>query len=134
MYLNDHSRSAFYELLGLNTTQFNRHVIIETNKTTERIFPEVPDTDDPSFWPRMDRLVELNTQLAAVSKEGGALAGVKRVPIIAGFAANLLGLWFGQMRRSGVGRPGPECGAGVLKKRRHVSTGVMRATATVGGR
>ena len=24
MYLNDHSRAAFYESLGLNTTQFNR--------------------------------------------------------------------------------------------------------------
>lgn len=24
MYLNDHQRSAFYESLGLNTTQFNR--------------------------------------------------------------------------------------------------------------
>lgn len=42
MYLNDHQRSAFYESLGLNTTQFNQHVIIETNKTTERIFPAVP--------------------------------------------------------------------------------------------
>ena len=27
MYLNDHQRSAFYESLGLNTTQFNRHAI-----------------------------------------------------------------------------------------------------------
>lgn len=41
MYLNDHQRAAFYGSLGLNTTQFNQHVIIETNKTTARIFPEV---------------------------------------------------------------------------------------------
>ena len=41
MYLNDHSRSAFYGALGLNTTQFNRHVIIETNNATARVFPEV---------------------------------------------------------------------------------------------
>ena len=27
MYLNDHQRSAFYESLGLNTTQFNRHAV-----------------------------------------------------------------------------------------------------------
>merc|ERR1711920_940694 len=39
MYLNDHQRSNFYESLGLNTTDFNRHVITETNKTTGRIFP-----------------------------------------------------------------------------------------------
>ena len=41
MYLNDHQRDAFYSSLGMNTTQFNQHVIIETNKTTARIFPEV---------------------------------------------------------------------------------------------
>jgi hypothetical protein len=45
MYLNDNQRSAFYESLGLNTQQFNQHVIIETNKTTARIFPEVPDCE-----------------------------------------------------------------------------------------
>ena len=101
MYLNDHSRSAFYELLGLDTTQFNRHVIIETNKTTARIFPEVPDTDDPAFWPRMDKLVGLSRELSAVSAEGGALAGLRKVPIFASFAAVLLSLWFGRMQRAG---------------------------------
>ena len=27
MYLNDHQRTAFYESLGLDTTQFNRFVL-----------------------------------------------------------------------------------------------------------
>ena len=34
MYLNDHSRAEFYESIGLDTTQFNMHVIHQTNKTT----------------------------------------------------------------------------------------------------
>jgi len=41
MYLNDHQRSAFYESLGLDTRQFNQHVIIETNKSVARVFPQV---------------------------------------------------------------------------------------------
>ncbi|KAJ9525238.1 hypothetical protein QJQ45_020778 [Haematococcus lacustris] len=41
MYLNDHQRTTFYESLGMNTTQFNRHVILETNRSTERLFPQV---------------------------------------------------------------------------------------------
>ena len=41
MYLNDHQRTKFYEALGLNTTQFCKHVLIETNNTSKRIFPEV---------------------------------------------------------------------------------------------
>lgn len=43
--------------------QFNQHVIIETNKTTERIFPAVPDVEHPDFFKRMDKLVELNTKV-----------------------------------------------------------------------
>jgi hypothetical protein len=43
MYLNDHTRSAFYEALGLNTTQFCKHVILQTNETSKRTFPEVGD-------------------------------------------------------------------------------------------
>lgn len=27
-----------------------RHVIIETNNTTARIFPSVPDCETPEFW------------------------------------------------------------------------------------
>jgi magnesium-protoporphyrin IX monomethyl ester (oxidative) cyclase len=41
MYLNDHMRSSFYESIGLNTTQFDQHVIIETNNSTARTFPAV---------------------------------------------------------------------------------------------
>ncbi|KAG2482275.1 hypothetical protein HYH03_018789 [Edaphochlamys debaryana] len=66
MYLNDHQRSAFYESLGLQTTQFNQHVIIETNKSTERIFPAVPDVENPEFFRRMDELVKLNNKVVEI--------------------------------------------------------------------
>jgi magnesium-protoporphyrin IX monomethyl ester (oxidative) cyclase len=41
MYLNDHQRTSFYESIGLNTKQFNQHVIVETNNATARLFPAV---------------------------------------------------------------------------------------------
>ena len=89
MYLNDHQRSSFYEALGLNTTQFNKHVVIETNNSTARLFPavrlltetvccaaanarhlherdepvQVPGCESAEYWERMDRLVEHSTQL-----------------------------------------------------------------------
>jgi hypothetical protein len=50
------------------TPQFNQHVIIETNKSTERLFPAVPDVESPEFFRRMDRLVELNTKLVAIGR------------------------------------------------------------------
>ena len=41
MYLNDHTRTKFYESLGMNTRQFDQHVIRMTNESSERLFPQV---------------------------------------------------------------------------------------------
>jgi len=68
MYLNDHQRDSFYSSIGLNTKEFNQHVIIETNATTARIFPEVLDVENPEFFQRLDKLVETNTALLALGK------------------------------------------------------------------
>lgn len=44
----------------------HRHVVIETNKTTARLFPEVPDCETPEFWDHMEKLIVLNKKLIAV--------------------------------------------------------------------
>ncbi|WIA36964.1 hypothetical protein OEZ86_008201 [Tetradesmus obliquus] len=84
MYLNDHQRSAFYESLGLNTTQFNQHVIIETNKTTERIFPAVPDVEHPEFFTKMDELVKLNNKVIEIGNSDmpAPLKALARAPYV----------------------------------------------------
>jgi len=68
MYLNDHQRSAFYEALGLDTTEFNMHVLHETNKTTATVFPQVIDTYNPEFKERLDRMVVMNKEIAKIAK------------------------------------------------------------------
>ncbi|CAI5469536.1 unnamed protein product [Closterium sp. Yama58-4] len=96
MYLNDHQRTAFYEGLGLNTKQFNMHVIIETNKTTARIFPAVLDVENPEFQRRLDVLVGLNQKLVDIGKSDApdALKNVQRFPVLASFIGELLALYF----------------------------------------
>lgn len=103
MYLNDHSRSEFYESLGMDTTQFNRHVIVETNRTTERIFPEVPDVEDPAFFPRMDRMVVLNSRLSeiAASDAPGAIKTLQKAPVVAALVGELIACFFGPVKRVG---------------------------------
>jgi len=103
MYLNDHQRSAFYESLGMNTTQFNQHVIIETNKTTERIFPEVPDVEHPEFFQRMDRMVALNEKLVEVGRSNApdALKSLQRLPYVIGIALEIVSVFFGPVKRVG---------------------------------
>ena len=75
--------------------QFNIHVIIETNKTTQRIFPEVIDCENPQFQRHLDNLVELNQKLVDIGRSGapGPLQLLQKLPVYAGFAAELLGLW-----------------------------------------
>ncbi|EEH51926.1 uncharacterized protein MICPUCDRAFT_49742 [Micromonas pusilla CCMP1545] len=86
MYLNDHSRTEFYESIGLDTTQFNMHVIHQTNKTTAQIFPQVIDTYNPKFKEYLDNLRDINVKLSK------AQSPMEKAPLIAGFAANLLGV------------------------------------------
>lgn len=104
MYLNDHQRDAFYSSLGMNTTQFNQHVIIETNNTTARIFPEVPDCEAPEFWGHMDKLVALNTKLADIGSSSAPQwqKNLQKVPVFQQFAWELAALFFGKSVKSGT--------------------------------
>ncbi|KAK2406613.1 magnesium-protoporphyrin IX monomethyl ester [oxidative] cyclase, chloroplastic [Trifolium repens] len=67
MYLNDCQRTDFYERIGLNTKEFGMHVIIETNRTTARIFPAVVDVENPEFKRKLDRMVERNQKILLVA-------------------------------------------------------------------
>jgi magnesium-protoporphyrin IX monomethyl ester (oxidative) cyclase len=91
MYLNDNQRDAFYSSLGLNTKQFNQHVIIETNKSTARLFPAVPDVEHPEFFVRMDKLIELNTQIIAIgnSDRPAVLKALMRAPLVERLVAEM---------------------------------------------
>jgi magnesium-protoporphyrin IX monomethyl ester (oxidative) cyclase len=90
MYLNDHQRSEFYESLGLQTTEFNQHVILETNETTKRIFPLVPDVEHPEFFKRMDKMVELNSKLCALPKDASPF---EKLPLVFGIGKEVLALF-----------------------------------------
>jgi len=103
MYLNDHQRSQFYESLGLNTKEFNQHVIIETNKSTERVFPMVPDVENPVFFERMDKMVELNQKISDIGKMNvpGPVKTLLRLPHIQGLIAEMVAVAFIPPKRSG---------------------------------
>ena len=47
---------------------------METNNTTARIFPAVPDCETPAFWEKMENLIQLNDQLLALGKSDAPAA------------------------------------------------------------
>ena len=82
---------------------WRRHVIIETNKTTARIFPQVPDCEAPVFWDRMEALIRCNKKLAAISASDAPawLKNLQRLPVFERFAKNLLQLFLGPVEDIG---------------------------------
>lgn len=80
-----------------------RHVIIETNKTTARIFPQVPNCEVPVFWDRMEALIRCNKRLIEISNSTAPdwLKNLQRLPVFERFAKNLLQLFLGPVQDIG---------------------------------
>jgi magnesium-protoporphyrin IX monomethyl ester (oxidative) cyclase len=91
MYVNDHQRRTFYESLGLDPTEFDMHVLHQTNKTTAGLFPIVPDTYDPAFKRNLDGLCEVNYALIDMNEKGANF--VQKVPQFLKAAKHLFALW-----------------------------------------
>ncbi|KAL3632617.1 cardiolipin synthase [Castilleja foliolosa] len=103
MYLNDCQRTDFYEGIGLDTKEFDMHVIIETNRTTARVFPAVLDVENPEFKRKLDRMVEINEKILAIGETDDILLvkNVKRVPLIAAMASELIAVYMMKPIESG---------------------------------
>lgn len=66
MYIRDVQRKEFYEALGLDAREYDRHVIAKTNETSARVFPVVLNVDHPKFYDRLETCIANNNQLAAI--------------------------------------------------------------------
>ena len=71
MYIRDVGRKEFYEALGLNAREYDVYVIEKTNETAARVFPVVLDVNHPSFYKRLEFIIENNKNLARIDGEKG---------------------------------------------------------------
>jgi magnesium-protoporphyrin IX monomethyl ester (oxidative) cyclase len=69
MYLNDLQRKDFYSTIGLDTKQFDKHVIRKTNQSAKTLFPVILDTENPQFYELLDLCVVANEKLIQIEKE-----------------------------------------------------------------
>ena len=93
--LTVHERTAFYESLGLDATQFDVDVIRATNNTSARAFPVILNVDHPDFFKRLDRCAARNLKLKAIAEGSGSKLWkwARKVPLIAGTALDLIRLY-----------------------------------------
>jgi magnesium-protoporphyrin IX monomethyl ester (oxidative) cyclase len=61
-------RASFYESVGMDATQYNVDVIRNTNSTAARAFPEVLDTENPRFFPRLAACSRANEKLTEIAQ------------------------------------------------------------------
>ena len=93
--LTVHERTKFYEMLGLDATQFDTDVIRETNNTSARAFPVVLDVDHPEFFKRLDRCAARNLKLKVIAESAAPKMWklLRKVSLVAGTVGDLLRLY-----------------------------------------
>lgn len=76
---------------------------VQTNRTTARIFPAVLDVENPEFKRKLDRMVEINTQILAIGDTDDIplVKNLKRIPLIAALASELLAAYLMKPIESG---------------------------------
>lgn len=72
MYLNDAQRKEFYTTIGLDTAQFDIHVIRKTNESSKKLFPIILDVENPKFFKLLDLCVLANAELISIEKDSGS--------------------------------------------------------------
>lgn len=61
-------RSDFYDAIGLDAREYNKQVVVNTNKTSIGAFPAVLDTNHPQFFPRLEKCSDYNLKLIAINE------------------------------------------------------------------
>ncbi|NBD16118.1 MAG: magnesium-protoporphyrin IX monomethyl ester (oxidative) cyclase [Cyanobacteria bacterium] len=94
--LTVHEREDFYESLGLNATEFDRHITRKTNETAGRAFPVMLNVDHPEFFKRLETCAERNRKINDIdnSNAPGWLKRLRKLPLITAIFADLVRLYF----------------------------------------
>lgn len=95
MYLNDCQRSDFYKLIGLDSRQYDMHVIRKTNESASRIFPIALNIDHPSFFKELDICATKNKILLEIDKnyQHAFFNFIKKLPTYFDLTLSLLKLY-----------------------------------------
>ena len=96
MYLNDLQRNDFYSTIGLDTKQFDQHVIRKTNQSSKTVFPVILDVDHPEFFSLLDICSDANTKLIEIEKtaKNDITRFLTKLPQYFTMAVSLLKLYF----------------------------------------
>ena len=95
MYLNDLQRTDFYSTIGLDSKQFDLHVIKKTNQSSGTLFPVILDVDHPDFVRLLDQCATANQNLIDIEKQDNLeiVKIAQKLPNYFSMATGLIGLY-----------------------------------------
>ena len=94
MYVRDHCRPAFHAAIGVDPDVYDFKVLHLTSEISKQVFPITLDLDHPAFKIGLDRLVEIERDIARAKSEGGVLGRVKQAGLAVAAAATFARLYF----------------------------------------
>ena len=94
--LTVHERADFYESLGLDAKEFDRHITRKTNETAGRAFPVMLNVDHPEFFQRLETCAERNKKLNEIENSNAPRwwKKLKKLPLITAIFVDLVRLYF----------------------------------------
>lgn len=94
--LTVHERADFYESLGLDATEFDRHITRKTNETAGRAFPVMLNVDHPEFFKRLETCADRNRKLNEIDNSNAPkwLKQLRKLPLITAIFVDLVRLYF----------------------------------------
>jgi magnesium-protoporphyrin IX monomethyl ester (oxidative) cyclase len=93
--LTVHERAKFYDMLGLDATEFDKEVVRKTNDTAARAFPIYLNVDHPEFFPRLERAAARNLTIKQImaNPAPGWVKQIRKLPLVLGIVGDLLRLY-----------------------------------------
>jgi magnesium-protoporphyrin IX monomethyl ester (oxidative) cyclase len=86
-------RPAFHDAVGIDPTAYDFKVFDITQEIAKQVFPVALDLENPAFRAGFDRLWRITEARAALQKQGGLVAKVKRAGYAAAAAAVFVRLY-----------------------------------------
>ena len=93
--LTVHERAKFYEMLGLDATEFDTEVVRKTNDTAARAFPVCLNVDHPQFFPRLERAAGRNLKIKQIMESAAPnwLKHLRKLTLVLGIVGDLRRLY-----------------------------------------
>lgn len=93
--LTVHERADFYNSIGIDATEYDRAVTINTNETSARAFPVILDTSHPQFFPLLEEASDFNQKMNEIeaSQAPKLVKSLQKLPYMLGIFWNLVRLY-----------------------------------------